>query len=180
MTILLHPVGSRYRIQSHMVQFSPPHELPGFYCVLSHYFTISFDLHVQSAFAVTIKTSLRMLQREVTSLCLDRRFHRLLQPGFRFRRSTHLESDLQTAVWPIGLECIAKAPSKKQIKTNAISDSGWETHLHSGCGDSLKPLCDSDWLYHVLTHLCIHSNHLSWIDSRVSQRCKTLFRASCA
>lgn len=55
MTFLMHPVGSRYRTESHMVQFSPPHELPGFYCVLSRYFTIIFDLHVQTAFAVTIQ-----------------------------------------------------------------------------------------------------------------------------
>ena len=34
------------------------------------YFTIIFDLHVQTDFAGTIKTSLRMLQRELSSVCL--------------------------------------------------------------------------------------------------------------
>lgn len=76
----MHPIGSRYRTGSHMVQFSPPHEFLDFYCVLSHYFTLSFGLNVQTGFAVTIKTSLRMLQSEVASVCLHKRLWGLLQP----------------------------------------------------------------------------------------------------
>lgn len=41
-----------------------------------------------------------------------------------------------------------------------------------GYGDFLKPHCDSDCLYHVLCHLCIHPAHLSCIDRRDTERCK--------
>lgn len=72
MTFLMHPIGFRYRTGSHMVQFSPPHEFLGFYCVLSHYFTIVFDLNVQTGFAATTKISLRMLQSEVLPFALSK------------------------------------------------------------------------------------------------------------
>lgn len=68
MVFLMYSVGSRYRAGNHTVQFSPPHELPGFYCVLSYYFTAIFYLNVQIGFTVTIKTSLRTTQRKATSV----------------------------------------------------------------------------------------------------------------
>lgn len=72
MVFLMHSVGSRYRAGSHMVQFSPPHELPAFYCALSYYFTVICYLNVQIGFTVTIKNSLRTSQRfDLTQGCVD-------------------------------------------------------------------------------------------------------------
>lgn len=81
MVLLMHSVGSMYRARNHMVQFSPLRELPGFYFVLSYYFTAIFYLNVQIGFTVTIKTSLRTSQRKATSVRLDTGLCGLLQSG---------------------------------------------------------------------------------------------------
>lgn len=121
MAFLMYSIGSRYRTGSHMVQFSPPHELPSFY-VLPHYFTIIFYFNVQTGFTVTIKTSWEP-HKEVTSVCLEQgcvsSFS--LAAGFGFGRSrASREWEVKCCAASV-FRYNAKAPCKKQSKANAIA-----------------------------------------------------------
>lgn len=117
MVFLMHSVGSRYRAGSHMLQFSPPHELPAFYCALSYYFTAICYLNVQIGFTVTIRTSLRTSQRKATSVWLDTVLYGVFQPvsWFGILKFLSMRSDTQAALSLMSFYTVQSVPVNNKL-----------------------------------------------------------------